>query len=311
MASFGDTQAAVVEAQVWDTQVLQGRYAAETIAKHVLRKDQLVADYGQLVHIPIKPRFAGGDVTASTGAFTPEAPTLTEIQVNVNTWKYVSVEIPEKTSKQSIVTLETELPSQFSMRLAEFYEIALANQFGALTGFDGASPGVGLGTPGAGIDFDDAVATAAVASLRRRNIPLEGMGFFLPTEAWYFGWLLKERLTTAYATGLDKSTIITGARQPILGIPAFESNILNGSSATDDNGVALNPASGVNVNGTSAGLLMHKEAMAMALQLKNKWRRYDAAAANKIANGVVVSELFGVNVGRLTHGLPIYIRNNR
>lgn len=311
MASFADTNAAAVENQVWDTQVLQARFGKAVISKVILNKSELVSDSGQIIHIPIKPRFSGGDVTQSTGAFTPEAPTLTDVQVNVNTWKYVSVEIVEKTSKQSIVTLETELPSQFGERLAEFYDIDLANLFGSFTGFDGVTGGLGLGTPGTGIDFDDSTATAAVAFLRRRNIPLDGLSWILPIEAWYYGWLLKERLTTAYATGLDKSVIITNSRQPIFGIPAMESNLLNGTTAVDDSSVSLNPASGPNVAGTTAAFLVHKEAMAIAMQINNKYRRYDAAPAGRLANGIVASELYGKQVVRANHALPIYVRNNK
>lgn len=311
MASFADAQAAAFENQVWDTQVLQGRYGKAVISKAVLNKSELVSDSGQIVHIPIKPRFAGGDVTQSTGAFTPEAPTVTDVQVNVNTWKYVAIEIVEKTSKQSIVTLETEMPNQFGERLAEFYDVDLANLFGSLTGFDSLNPGIGFGTPGTGIDFDDVTATQAVAVLRRRNIPLEGMTWILPIEAWYYGWLLKERLTTAYATGLDKSAILTNSRQPILGIPASESNLLNGTTATDENGIVLNAATGPNAAGTTVGLLLHKEAFAIAMQINNKYRRYDAAPAGRLANGIVASELYGKQVVRANHGVPIYIRNNK
>src|SRR5438105_1538059 len=128
MSTLSDANVTAFFDQKWDTQVLQARYGKAVIMPNVLKKDDLVAESGQIVHIPIKPRVSGGSV-GSDGTFTPEAITVTDVQVTVDTWKFVSHIITDKQSKQSIVTLETELPSQFGEKLAEFYDIDLANLF--------------------------------------------------------------------------------------------------------------------------------------------------------------------------------------
>lgn len=289
MSVSNDTQFAVVESQVWDPQVLQARYAKATIMPAVLNKSSLVSDSGQLVRIPIKPRFGGGNV-GSDGTFTPEQQTLTDIQVNVNTWKQVSIEITDKASKQAVQTLETEMPSQFGSRLAEFYDTDLANLYASLTG----TPVGSKATP---VQFDETAALTAVLGLRRANIPLEDLTWVLPPEAWYLGWLTKERLTNANTTGFQKSALQTNYRQPILNIPGYESTLLAGSANNADATIS---------NGIAA-MLLHKESMAIAMQINNQYEKARGVAAGKLTTIIVASNLYGTVVGRTDHGSVIFV----
>lgn len=315
MATLTDAQVNAVVDQKWDLKVLQARYGKATIMRNVLNKSELVADSGQIVHIPIKPRVTGGTV-ATDGGFTPEAVSLSDIQVNVNTWRYIAHTITDKQSKQAIVTLETELPSQFGEKLAEFGEIDLSDLFLQLTaGNDSGTPGIGLGSPGTGTQFLEDTALAAVAKIRQRQIPLEDLSWQLSPEAFYVrGWLSKERMTSAYATGEDKSLLtkgIYGFRQMILGIPAFESTLLNGSSAIDpDTYAAVHVASGINAPGTSCCALIHSESLAIAMQINNKLEKVRTTPALQLATVVVASSLYGTKVVRASHGVPIYISNS-
>lgn len=310
MATLTDANVNAFFNQVWDIQVLQARYGKAVTMPRVLNRSELVSDSGTIVHIPIKPRLAGGTV-GSDGGFTPEVITITDVQVNVNTWRYVALTITDKQSKQAVVTLETELPSQFGEKLAEFYDIALNNLLLSLSGgSDNLVAGQGLGTPGTGVTFLEDTALGALLLLRRRNIPPEEMSWLLSPECFYLGWLTKERMTSAYATGEDKSLLTTNFRQKILGIPAYESTLLNGSSATDDTGVLLNGASGVNVTGTTACALVHKEALAIAMQINNKYEKVRTTPALQLATVIVANNLFGTQVVRATHGALMYIKNS-
>lgn len=292
MSVSGDTQFAAVESQVWDTQVLQARYSKAAIMPHVLNRSTLVAESGQVVHIPIKPVFVGGTV-GSDGTFTPEQVTLTDVQVNVNTWKQVSIEITDKAGKQAVVTLTTEMPSQFGEKLATFYDIDLANLYNSLTG-------IAVGSKGTPVQFDETAATAAVLGLRRNDIPLEDMSWILPPEAYYLGWLLKERFTNAMTTGFDKSVIQTNYRQPILGIPAYESTLLAGSVKNADATITA-PAGGI------AGMLIHEQAFAIAMQTNNKYEQVRGTPAGRLTTIIVAQNLYGVVVCRADHGCPIFI----
>ena len=146
MATLTDANVRAVFDQKWDLKFLQARYGRASIGKTVLNRSALVEESGEVVNISIKPRATGGTV-GSDGGFTPEAISLTNVQVNVNTWRYVSHTITAKQSKQAIVTLETELPSQFGDRLQEFAEIDLANLFLGFSGYNG-TVGQGVGAPG-------------------------------------------------------------------------------------------------------------------------------------------------------------------
>lgn len=311
MATLTDANVRAVFDQKWDLKVLQSRYARASIGKTVLNKSALVEESGEIVNITIKPRAVGGTV-GTDGGFTPESVSLTNVQVNVNTWRYVSYEITDKQAKQAIVTLETELPSQFGERLQEFAEIDLANLFLGFSGYNG-TVGQGIGAPGAGVDFGRDSALLAVQAMRRRQIPPEDMAWHLPPEAFYQGWLKDEVQTNANTTGFNKSLIVSGIygfKQMILGIPAYESTVLNGTSCVNiDTGATMNGASGINLAGTTAGALIHMEALAYAFQINAKKESVRSTPAGRLAQLIVANSLYGLNTVRANHGALIFIRN--
>lgn len=311
MATITDAQVRPVLDQKWDLKVLQARYGRASIGKTVLNKSSMVEESGEVINITIKPRVVGGTVGAD-GTFTPEQVTLTNVQVNVNTWRYVSHIITDKQSKQAIVTLETELPSQFGERLAEFAEIDLANLFLGFSGFNGLV-GQGAGAPGAGIDFGRDTALLMLQALRRRQIPPESLAWHLPPEAFYQGWLKDEVQTNANTTGLNKSLISTGIygfKQMMLGIPAYESTLLNGTSVVNiDTGVQVNVASGINLPGTTAAALIHEESLAYAFQINAKFEKVRTTPAAQLATLIVGNSLYGITASRANHGALCFIRN--
>lgn len=308
MAVLTDAQVGVFFDEKWDLEVMQAMYAEAVLMPRILNKSSLVSGSGEIVHIMTKPRLAGGSV-GSDGGFTSETVTFTEVQVNVNTWQYVSQEYTDKQSKQSIVSLEKEIPSQFGERLAEFYESDIADLILSATGWDGSTVGGGIGTPGAPVSFLEPNALAAVLALRRRNIKLENMSWCLSPECFYLGWLTKERMTNANTTGLPQSVLTTNFRQKILNIPAYESNLLNGTSATDDNGASLNAASGINVAGTTACALLHRDFAAIATQFNNKYEKARGTAAGRLTTILVAHTLYGLVVNRARFAVPLYISN--
>lgn len=314
MATLTDAQVRASFDQKWDLSVLQARYGAATIMPHVLNKSSMVEESGEIVNITSKPRVVGGDVGAD-GGFTAEQITLGNVQINVNTWKYVSHIITDKQRKQSIVELQTELPKQFGEKLAEFSDIDLANLFLSLTGGETGVAGQGIGAPGNGATFIEDVPLSAIKQLRRRNIPLDGMSFIISPEAFYDGWLTKERMTSANQTGNSKSLLETGVgygksfKQMILGVPAFESTLLNGTSAVNDLGAGLNPASGVNLPGTTACALIHEESLGIAMQINSKVETVRTTPAGQLATLVVANNLYGFRIVRANHGIVIYVKN--
>lgn len=308
MSVLTDAQVGVFFDEKWDLEVMQAMYGESSIMSRILNKSSLVSGSGDIIHIQTKPRLAGGTVGAD-GGFTSEQATFAEVQVNVNTWKYVSQEYTDKQSKQSIVSLEKEIPSQFGDRLGEFYESDLATLILSATGLDGATVGAGIGTPGAPVSFLEPNALAAVLAMRRRSIKLENMSWILSPECFYLGWLTKERMTNANTTGLPQSVLTTNYRQKILNIPSYESGLLNGTSTTDDAGVSLNAASGINVPGTTACALLHRDFAAIATQFNNKYEKARGTAAGRLSTILIAHTLYGRAVNRAKFAVPLYISN--
>lgn len=185
--------------------------------------------------------------------------------------------------------LDTELPSQFGEQLAVFYDIALANRFASLTG-------TAVGSSGSPVQFVEDAALTAVLNLRIQNIPLKGLKWVLPPEAFYLGWFTKERMTNANTTGESKSLLTTNYRGPILNIPAYESTLLAGSTGNV-------PAAAIQ------GALLHTESLAIAMQINNKYEKTRMTAASRLATLIVAQNLFGTNVVRADHGSLIYINS--
>ena len=308
MAVLTDAQVGVFFDEKWDLEVNQALYGEAVSMPRILNKSSLVNGSGEIIHITTRPRLVGGDV-GSDGGFTSEQTTFTEVQVNVNTWKYVSQEYTDKQSKQSIVSLEKELPSQFGERLAEFYDSDINDLILSATGLDGVTVGAGIGSPGAPLSFIEPNALAAVLAIRRRSIKIENLSWLLSPECYYLGWLTKERMTNADKTGLPESVLTTNFRQKILNIPGYESGLLNGTSCTDDSGASLNPASGINVAGTTACGLVHSDFAAIAMQFNNKYKKADATSAGRLATIIVAHTLYGLVVNRAKFAVPLYISN--
>lgn len=319
MAVFSDAQTRPIFDQKWDLAVLQARYADAVIMPRVLNKSAMVEESGEVVNISIKPRMNGGDVAAD-GGFTSETFQFANVQINVNTWKYVSNEFTDKQKKQAIVTLQTELSKQYASRLQEFVEIDLANLFLSFSGGNPAlSVGVGIGNPGVGTTFTEPTALAAVKLARQKQLPLDEMSWLLSVESFYGdgAWLSKERLTNANSTGHNKALMETGVgygknfKQMILGIPAYECTLLNGASTINiDNGAILNPASGINQPGTTACALVHKESAGCAVQINNDTEVWRSTPAGRFATGLGGTTLYGTKVVRANHGMLIYVANS-
>lgn len=318
MSVMTDAQSRPVFDQKWDMQVLQARYADAVIMPRVRNSSSEVEESGEIVNITTKPRIVGGDVGAD-GGFTSEQITLSNIQINVNIWKYVSVEVTDKQAKQAIVTLQNELSKQYGARLQEFTEIDLANQFLNFTGGSSQlSAGVGIGTPGSGVTFLEPTALTAVKLARQKQLPMDDMSWILSVESFYGdgAWLSKERLTNANTTGHQKALMETGVgygknfKQMILGIPAYECTLLNGATTINIDTLArLNGPTGINVDGTTACALLHKEALGVVVQINNKTEIYRTTPAGRFATAVSGNTLYGVKSLRANHGILFYVSN--
>lgn len=284
MAQITNTEANVVIPEIWDQSVLDARYASAVIMSRVLNKTPLVTNKGDIVHIPIRPVVTAGAVT-SGGAFTPTALTYTEIQVTINVWQHVSIEVKDDTEQVAMIDLESDLSSQFGDAL----NVEIEQRLAAL---DTSVTTNIIGTADVPVNFDDTVALSAFLKLRKLNVPKKDLFFVLNPEAYYNGILLQGRFSDADKSGLAKSIALTGdMTQPIFGAPGYESNNLS----TRGN--------------AKAAFLMHREAMAAAFPIQHKTETVRRTSGLILSTVKVMTEFYGVSIGREDHACKIFIKN--
>lgn len=287
MAVYANTDLASITIPIeWDHEVLQARYATGVIWPKVLNRSEVVKGQGSQITIPIKGRLTAGTVTAGTGAFVPQAVAPTTANIVLNTWVQVAVEITDQAKAQSFWDPTSDFPKDAGAAMSVRYDQDLAALYSTLTGLTAVG---NEATPEA---FDDGAARAAILRLANANVPKNNLSFFLPPVAWYAGWLAKVELTAAYATGESKSAMTTGLRTPILGVPGYESNLLT------------------TVGTAIKGLLLHKEAFGVGMQLNNETKMADRTSALLLSKVAVMSSLYGVLTVRNDHGVVINVRNS-
>ena len=273
--------------RVWDRSLLESRYAKSGLMPKVLNKSDKVRKSGEIVSIDIEGALSTGTVTAATGAFTPAAPVPTQVNITVDTWQYVAIEITDQAKIQSFWDPTSTFPKNAGKALAVAYDTALAALYSSIT------PNV-VGSPDNPAAFGDGDARSALLQLADLNVPLEDLNFFLPPVGFYSGILSQVELTAAYSTGEGKSTLITGQMKPLLGVPITILTTLATVAAQAGN--------------CRKGLLLHKEAMAIAMQAEHDYALVDRKPAGFLSHAGVTQSLYGVKVVRANHGVVLNIR---
>lgn len=271
----------------WDTKLLAARYASSVIMPLVLNKSDMVKDSGEIISIEIEPSLSSGTVTAATGAFTPAAPTPSLVNITVNTWKYVAIEITRQAEVQSFWKTDSWFPGAAAKRLAVDYDTDLA----ALHGSVAAGNTIGATDPGI---FDDTMARAGLLRLSDTNVPKDSLTYVLPPVALYSGWYSKEVLTAAHSTGFKKNINISGEMPSILGVPVRESTT-----------IATDTISGISVR---KALLLHKQALGIGMQLNHSYKLVDRESAGFLSKAGVTNSLYGVAVVRSDHFIVFNVK---
>lgn len=261
---------------LWDSQVLEARYASAVILARVLNKSQILAEKGSLVYIDVEPTYTSQDV-GSNGSFTSLNTAPTQVNITVDKWKAVSIDITNQAEVQSF----WDPLSKFPARAGKLQGIDIDTDLGNL--YSGVTSNNVFGSPTSPQDFGDNEARLGMLQLAKTNIPIDGLSFILPPSAFYRGLLSNPHLTAAYATGLPKSVLTTGFKQDLLGAPVYLSNCL----ANDGTAVK--------------GYLLHKEALGAAIQINGKYNMYDMGPANRLAHVGVYNYMYGTRMIRNDH----------
>lgn len=271
----------------WDMDLLEARYAASVVLPRVLNKSEKVSKSGEIISIQIKPKYTS-QIVAAGGGFTPVNTPPTQANITVGTWRAVPVEIDKQAEAQSFWDPTTSFGTDAGKVLATDIDTDL---LALHSGLDELTPVNEEGSPSG---FDDQTARTALLRIVDANIAneqtgFEDLSFILAPVAWYQGWLSKTELTAAYATGLPKSLQTTGAKTPILGVPAFMSTVV------------------ATVGSARKCVLIHRQAWGCAMQRDHEFKVADRTAANVLGKVAVVDSLYGVATIRADHGVVINV----
>lgn len=273
-------------AQKWDMDVLKARYATAVIMQRVLNKSALIMKQYDTVEINIAPNLTTGTVGATSGSFTASNNACSKVNIICNIWAYCAEQTTDQARIQSFWTAENEFPKQSGAAFSKDYDSNLAGLYSGLTGL------TEVGSDSSPEDFSPEAAATAMLRLANANIPTDNVSWILPPTAYYKGWLSNTQLTAANSMGVPKNVLTTGYKSNILGSPMYLSTVL--SQAGSGNAYK--------------GLLLHKEALGIAMQLNNSYKLVDNAAAGTLLHTAIAQSLFGVATIRSDHGVVINVK---
>jgi hypothetical protein len=263
----------------YELQLLKARYAAAKLMPTVLNKSDRVKESGNTIVIDIEPKYTAGIVTAATGAFTALNTAPTQVNIVVDTWQYVAVKITTQAQAQSYWDPLSRIADNGGAALGEQNDQALGNLYSSV------ASGNNIGKEGNPEKWSPEMATTGMLKLIEANVPADNLFFWLPPVALLKGWYAQDSLTAAHSTGLNKNLLITGEPTPILGVPVkWSMNLARANS-----------------NRTWKGMLVHREAMAIAMQLNAKFERASLLPTGVFGEIGAVQSLYGVKVLRSDH----------
>lgn len=271
----------------WDMNVQEALYAEAVLLSRVLNKSEKVKK-GDRVRIHTEAALTAKAVTAATGAFTRDADVPSYITLTVDQWYTVSTEMTDQAEAQSF----WDPTNKFTTRAGKAKAVKLDTDLAALhssivTNVVGDPDGINA--------FDINDAASAMLKLDDLNVPATDRSFIIPPVGFYKGILTNVNLAAAYATGLPKSVYSTGFMQPLLGSPMYKSTLM-----------ATVAAGGGTVR---KGLLLHKDALAIAIQINNEYELARTTPAGTLTSIAVMQFLYGVTVNRENFAVVLNIKS--
>lgn len=258
--------------EIWAKEVQVARESMLRVAQRVDRYDVDFANGGDILHIPKLANLTAGDISTSTGALDASTNTEGVVNLTVNKWKGVLIEILDIVSAQSKFNLMEKYAPKFGYALAKIVDTDL------LALYDTFSQTVGS----TGVDLTDLNIRRAVQYLDDADAPFE-----------------------------DRFAVIKpSVKNAILGIDKFVRYDALGASGgkairTGDigelYGVKFMVSSNVVLDtGETKNLMWHKSAMGLAMA---KDVRMEKWARTKFSDRLAGSELYGVAELRDDHAV--------
>lgn len=271
MANVTPTTAAVMIAEKWTKEIEKPYYNALYFKDRVKNRNSLVADGGNLLHIPFLSTYNARDKAAGT-AVTYDANTETEITLTINKHKYLAFLIEDITKVQSNYNLQEAYRSAQTEALARAVDTDLASLH--------ASAGTNV-SGGAAVDDADMIAVAA--ALDAANVPQSNRTGIVHSEV--MAQLRAVNKYTTYDNTGEKGVAISDnpmvAR--VYGFDIFMSNNVVETAGTPN---------------ILHNLFFHRDAISLAQQLKPTYKAEDSV--DYIGLKMVLHSIYGLAVERPT-----------
>lgn len=286
---YTGTELAVVTPEVWDNAIEKARYEVSVMVPLVSNKSSLVAKAGDIIHVPIAVKRAVQTLSLSTGTFTPASLTLTEAQLTVDQWLAIPEQITDAAKAQAFYDPSSDFGESCKRAFMAKYDqqlLSLQNQFGA--------NGLTVGNVDNPKPFGKVMMLGALARLANRDIPDDDLSFVLPPDAFYAGIMNEAQLTDADKAGVSKNLLSAGFQGvfKLVGVPAYKASAGTVTRSGD----------------VWKGLLFHKSAMAIAMQINNKYDTARGVAAGFAGDIFLMQSLDGVKAVRTDHAVVINIQ---
>lgn len=287
---YTGTELAAVTPEVWDNSVEKARYEVSVVVPLVSNKSSLVSRAGDIIHVPIGKKRTVQTLSLSTGTFTPASLTPDDIQLTVDQWLAISEQITDAAKAQAFYDPSSDFGESCKKALMAKYDsqlLALHSQFGA--------NGLTVGSVDNPKPFGKSYMLGALARLANRDIPSEDLSFVLPPDAFYAGIMNEAQMVDADKAGINKSLLTAGFQGifKLCGTPAYMASAGTVSRLGD----------------VWKGLLFHKSAMAIAMQINNKYDMTRGVAAGFAGDIFLMQSLDGVKAVRTDHAVVINIQS--
>lgn len=273
MAQIAATEANAAIVERWRTVALKALFAPMVAKNRITSVNDDVDEMGDILHVKINPRPTVGNITASTGAFTPEAVTITNVDLTVNAWKYVAHDVVDIADIQSDIELYNNFSQAFVPALGEQIDIDILALWSSAT-----TNGV-IGDAVTGDAFGDGIILPADLTLDDLDVPQDDRSWLLPPVA--INQLLKDsKFVDAYRTGLPKGAMTNGVLADIYGVAAYKSSKVATSGLL------------------RKGMLIHRNGLMVGIQRNIKIEKF---ARTQFSTPFAASVLYGVAVLRNNH----------
>lgn len=273
MAQITATEANAAIVERWRTVALKALFAKVVARNRVLNVSGDVQEMGDILHVKINPKPTVGDISTSTGGFTAEAVTITNVDLTVNKWKYVAHDVVDIADIQSDIDLYNNFIQAFVPALGEQIEVdIMALQSSATT--NGT-----IGDAVTGDSFGDGIILPGQLTLDDLDVDQEDRSWLLPPVA--INQLLKDsKFVDAYRTGMSKGAQTNGLLADIYGIPAYKTTKVATSGTI------------------RKGMLIHRNGLMVGIQRNIKIEKF---ARTQFSTPFAASVLYGVAIGRNNH----------